>query len=328
MGREHEEADAPFGTRLLELGLDFTPPVDLDGFHRERHAPDQLPEKPLRRAGRCPAVSFQHVPAGDDVYDDAGRLEVVTDWDSLVSTYTYDRGGRPETVFRPNGLVTSHSFDDAGRLRGLTHTRNGVTFATYDCSHDDVGNRVTAHEWVRQPLAVATPDAIFANGFESGGLTGWSSSSTGSGTLTVTTPAALAGTYGMQALINSTTARYVQDTTPNSEPRYRVLFLFDPNSVTMAEGNAHYLFYGYTGTSTVGLRLELGYTAASGHWLQVSAVNNSTTWSYSGWANITDAPHVIELDWRSSTAGRVDWWIDGAMQTAVSGFDNSSRKID
>ena len=44
---------------------------------------------------------------------------------------------------------------------------------------------------------VSTPDAVFANGFESGNLSGWSSSSTGSGSLTVTTAAAMGGTYGL-----------------------------------------------------------------------------------------------------------------------------------
>ena len=41
----------------------------------------------------------------------------------------------------------------------------------------------------------------------------------------------MGGTYGVQALINGTSARYVQDTTPNAEPRYRARFYFDPNSL-------------------------------------------------------------------------------------------------
>ncbi len=273
-------------------------------------------------------LTYPDARAVSYAYDDAGRLVVVTDWDSLVTTYTYDRGGRPATTTLPNGIVSTSSFDDAGRLLSLTHVQGGTTLASYTYTYDDVGNRLTAAETVYTPATVSTPDVIFADGFESGGLGAWSSSSTGSGTLSVTTSAALAGAYGMQALINSTTARYVQDTLPYAEPRYRARFYFDPNSSTMGNNDAYYLFYGYTGSSTVVLRVELGFTTAGGYRLRVSALNNASTWSYSGWVGITDAPHAIELDWQSAVSGRVDWWIDGAPQAAVTGFDNSSRRID
>ena len=49
---------------------------------------------------------------------------------------------------------------------------------------------------------------------------------------------------------------YVQDDSPSAETRYRSRFRFDPNSITMTSGNAHHLFYGYAGTSTLVLRLE------------------------------------------------------------------------
>jgi len=201
--------------------------------------------------------------------------------------------------------------------------------ATYGYTYDDVGNRLTAAETLRQPGAsVSMPDAIFANGFESGNLSGWSSSSTGSGTLTVTTAAAMGGTYGMQALINSSAARYVQDTIPNAEPRYRARFYFDPNPSTMANNNAYYLFYGYTGSSTVVLRFEFGFTTAGGYRARVNALNNASTWTNSAWVNVTDTAHYFELDWQSAVSGRVDWWIDGVAQAAVTGFDNSARRID
>jgi RHS repeat-associated protein len=146
--------------------------------------------------------------------------------------------------------------------------------------------------------------------------------------LTVTTSAALAGTYGMQALINSTSARYVQDTIPYTETHYRARFYFDPNSSTMANNNAYYLFYGYTGSSTVVLRVEFGFTTAGGYRVRINALNNASTWTNSAWVNVTDAAHYFELDWQSGTSGRVDWWIDGVAQTAVTGFDNSARRID
>jgi hypothetical protein len=113
----------------------------------------------------------------------------------------------------------------------------------------------------------------------------------------------------------------------------RARFYFDPNSITMANNTAHYLFYGYTGTSTVVLRVEFGFTTASGYRLRVAMSNDSTTFTNSSWVNITDATHVIELDWQAATAagannGKVDWWLDGTQQTGVSGIDNDTRRID
>jgi len=263
------------------------------------------------------------------VYDDANRLETVTDWDSLLTTYVFDKGGRLGTVSLPNGIVSTYLFDSANRLTSLTHIDGSTTFATYGYTYDDVGNRLTTAETLRQPGAsVSVPDAIFANGFESGNLSGWSSSSTGSGTLTITTASAMDGTYGMQALINSTSARYVQDAIPYAESRYRARFYFDPNSSTMANNNAYYLFYGYTGSSTVVLRFEFGFTTAGGYRVRVNVRNNASTWTNSAWVNVTDAPHYFELDWQSGASGRVDWWIDGAPQPAATGFDNSARRID
>jgi hypothetical protein len=45
---------------------------------------------------------------------------------------------------------------------------------------------------------------IFSDGFESGDFSAWSSATTDGGDLSVTSAAALAGSYGMQALIDDT----------------------------------------------------------------------------------------------------------------------------
>ena len=119
-----------------------------------------------------------------------------------------------------------------------------------------------------------------------------------------------AGTYGTQALINSTSARYVQDTIPNAEPRYRAHFYFDPNSSTMANNDAYYLFYGFSGSSTVVLRVEFSRTTAGGYRVRVNALNNASTWTNSAWVNVTDAGHTFELGWQLATSGRVDCRID------------------
>jgi hypothetical protein len=181
------------------------------------------------------------------------------------------------------------------------------------------------------PTATPLPDLIFADGFESGNLSAWSSSTTNGGALSASTSAALAGTYGLQAAINSNTSIYVTDDLPNAEPRYRTRFYFDPNSIVMAAGNAHYLFYGYSGTATVVLRVELRYSG--GYQVRAALLNNGTTWTTSAWFNLSDAPHFLELDWRASTAagannGGLTLWIDGTQSANLTGVANDTRRID
>jgi hypothetical protein len=182
------------------------------------------------------------------------------------------------------------------------------------------------------PTSTTLPDLIFANGFEAGNLSAWSASTTNGGALSASTSAALVGTYGLRAAINSNTAIYVTDDTPNAEPRYRARFYFDPNSIVMSSGDAHYLFYGYTGASTVVLRVELRRSLGT-YQVRAALVNNSTSWTNSAWFSLSDALHFIELDWRAATAagannGGLTLWIDGTQLANLTGVANDTRRID
>ena len=178
----------------------------------------------------------------------------------------------------------------------------------------------------------SSTDLIFANGFETGNLSAWTSSSTDTGDLSVTSAAALAGSRGMQAVIDDASAIFVTDDTPIAEPRYRVRFYFDPNSVVMSNGDAHILFRGVSGSSTVAVRVELGFSAGT-YQIRAALVNDSTSWTQTSWFTISDSPHFIELDWRAATAagannGGLTFWIDGAQKQNVTGTDNDTRRID
>jgi hypothetical protein len=175
-------------------------------------------------------------------------------------------------------------------------------------------------------------DPIFADGFESGNLSAWSSSSTDGGHLSVSAAAALAGSNGLQAVISDNNGMYVTDETPNAESRYRARFYFDPNSISMRSGDAHYIFYGYHGTSTVVLRVELRNSSGA-YQLRAALLNDRTTWTSTSWTTISDGPHAIELDWRAATAagannGGLTLWIDGAQKANSTTVDNDTRRID
>jgi len=185
------------------------------------------------------------------------------------------------------------------------------------------------------PTATSTPssDLIFADGFESGNLSAWSSSSTNNGALLASSASALNGTgYGLEARITSNTEMYVSDTTPNTENQYRARFYFDPNSITMSNGNAHYILLGYYGSSTQAIRLELRYYALN-YQIRASVRTDSGTYRTTSWFTISDAPHYIEINWVASTAagannGSLSLWIDGVSRASLNLVDNDTQRID
>ncbi len=182
------------------------------------------------------------------------------------------------------------------------------------------------------PTNTPLPDLIFADSFESGGLAAWSSSTTDGGDLSVSAAAALHGSQGLQAVLDDNNAIYVADDLPDAEPRYRARFYFDPNSIAMAKNNAHYIFYGYSGDSTVALRVELRF-ASGNYQMRAALLNDGAGWQNSGWTILSDAPHAVELDWRAATAagandGGLTLWIDGVQRANLTGVDNDTWRID
>jgi hypothetical protein len=175
-------------------------------------------------------------------------------------------------------------------------------------------------------------DLIFADGFESGSFSAWSSSNTDAGSLSVITAATLIGNQGMRALINDNNVIYVTDDRPNAERRYRARFYFDPNSISMVSGNAHFIFRGLSGTSKAVLQME--FRLSSGiYQIRARLLNDGTTWTNTSWFTITDASHFIEFDWRAATAagannGSLTLWIDGVQKASLTAVDNDTLRID
>jgi len=181
------------------------------------------------------------------------------------------------------------------------------------------------------PSPTPSPDLIFADGFESGNLAAWSSSTTDGSNLSVGSGEALVGTQGMQALINDTNAIFVTDNTPNAEGVYNARFYFDPNTITMASGDNHFILYGYSGTKAI-LRVQFRFSSGA-YQLRAGLQNNGATWTDTSYVPISDAPHEIEVDWQAATGsgtnnGGLTFWIDGAQVSAVSGIANDTLKID
>jgi hypothetical protein len=175
-------------------------------------------------------------------------------------------------------------------------------------------------------------DLIFKEGFENGDLSAWSASMADPGDLTVTPSAALVGGQGLQVRIDDNTPTYLVDNSPNTEPRYRLRYYFDPNSITMANGDIHGILYGYSGSSTPVLLISFRYSSGT-YQIQAGLMDDGATWSYTGWFTISDAPHSIEVDWKAASAdgandGSLTFWIDGVQKSYIIGVDNDTRQID
>ena len=100
----------------------------------------------------------------------------------------------------------------------------------------------------------------------------------------------------------------------------------------MASGDAHFIFKGFMGTSTEVLLVEFCQSSGA-YQIRAALLDDGTTWINTNWFTISDAPHVIELDWQAATAagannGSLTLWIDEAQQANLSGVDNDTRRMD
>jgi len=195
----------------------------------------------------------------------------------------------------------------------------------------ETGTSIPIETHTPAPLPLL-PDLIFADGFESGNFSAWSSNVTDSGDLSVSTAAALVGGKGSQAVVDDGNSIYVTDNGPNGEPRYRARFFFDPNSIPMASGDAFHIFNGFAGTNTAVMRVEFGQFSGT-YKLRARILNDSSTWIDSNWFTISDARHFIEVDWWAATAegannGGLTLWIDSVQQPNLTGVDNNTWRVD
>ncbi|NOT05631.1 MAG: DUF1565 domain-containing protein [Anaerolineales bacterium] len=183
------------------------------------------------------------------------------------------------------------------------------------------------------PTATITAsDLIFTDGFEVSDFSAWSSSTTDANDLSVTSAAALQGGYGLQALIDDGNKIFVSDDRPNAESHYQVRFYFDPNSITMLNGEDFYIFQGYTSASATVLKVKFIFSNGS-YQLKASLLNDDTTWTSSSSIPISDSSQFIELDWQAATAvgannGSLTVWVNGVQQASLTGVDNDTQRMD
>jgi hypothetical protein len=259
----------------------------------------------------------------------------------VVAWNGYNQDGSGSGVF-------GHRFDPGGSPLGSDFQINSYitgTQAYAEIATDASGNFVVVWESNGQDGSsygvfgqrfAPGPDLIFADGFESGDLTHWSSAATDGTDLRSTAPAAMAGTaFGLEALVNDTNSLYVQDDTPVLESRYRARLYFDPNGFDPGEGQSHFrtrifIVFDPSGFRIITLVLK---RQAGAYSVETRVRRDDGTRADTGFLPISDGPHFIEFNWQRATApgasdGTLEMWIDGTSMATLTGIDNDLSSVD
>jgi hypothetical protein len=147
----------------------------------------------------------------------------------------------------------------------------------------------------------------------------------------------MAGTaYGLETAVDDIQALHVRDETPDTEPRYRARFYFDPNGFDPGEsvGKFRAIVFLALDESPVKRVVQIILRRLGGLYsLQARVVLDDGTRAETPFVSISDGPHVVEFDWvRASAPGAGDGsfqlWIDGVSAPPLTGLDNDEHAVD
>ncbi|MEZ5409252.1 MAG: multicopper oxidase domain-containing protein [Acidimicrobiales bacterium] len=189
---------------------------------------------------------------------------------------------------------------------------------------DAAGNWSTGTGGVRTANLTVSPDAVFANGFDTGNRPwGWSAASTtNNNRLTVTTGSPLAGTRSLRAQGNNT--NHVQynfggGTNP-ATPTLDAAFSFNPNN-NAGSGQDIFRAASNTNFSNLNTVFRVRYRRSGNQpqvQIQVGSGNTNTTWT-----NVTNnAANRIEVVWQSGTS--LQLYVNGTLAQTVTTTANGS----
>jgi hypothetical protein len=115
-----------------------------------------------------------------------------------------------------------------------------------------------------------------------------------------------------------------------------VRFYFDPNGFDPGEAQGHRrtrILIAFD-ESPVKRHIALVLRRVSGQYaIQARVRVDDNSQVDTGFFDVTDAPHFIEMDWRRATDalsndGSLEMWIDGASVSTLTGLSNSLRTVD
>ena len=155
------------------------------------------------------------------------------------------------------------------------------------------------------------------------------------GDLSVNTSCVLEGGDCLAALIDDQTAIYVEDTTPTDETDYQTRFLFDPNGLSMGEGEELDIFQALDDT-VVAFQVQLKKNGAS-YDIRLQVNDDNPSPQTTAWETIDNNVHEIVVEWWADTDGGADsggddgvarLWIDGVLIGTLTDIDNDTHQVD
>ncbi|MBX3035699.1 MAG: right-handed parallel beta-helix repeat-containing protein [Anaerolineales bacterium] len=220
---------------------------------------------------------------------------------------------------------------------GVLDTPNGASGTVYfDEFESRTGSYIGLHPNAPSVNpAPSRPDALFADNFESNNLNAWNPTLTkiDFGDLSTSSGSAYQSNYGLQALIDDVVVLKAVDSSPADEAQYRARFYFHPNSLTMNNNTAHFIFDGYdTDAEDYLFRLELLYENGS-YKLRPRIMKDNYATTNGSKYTISNAWHSIEIEWKKATAvgannGYLSLWIDGTLVGTIANVDNDLWTLD
>ncbi|MCB1054960.1 MAG: hypothetical protein KDD11_05540 [Acidobacteria bacterium] len=201
---------------------------------------------------------------------------------------------------------------------------------------DRVPDRMSAHV-VAQANAhpgclTYRDDVIFADDFQSG-LGTWTENDPNNRLATSGAAGIAPGSStGLAATIDAgdQSNAFLVDESPANERRYRLRFWYDPNSMTMQDNKRHKIatLFGSSPSQRRLLTLVIRKDPGAAYAILAKSHEDSDAWAKTAWINLSDLPHMIEVEWlRATVAGRGDgmlrFWLDGVLQETVTGIDNA-----
>jgi hypothetical protein len=236
--------------------------------------------------------------------------------DPLAAAPAWNGGGTPTAAIEPGSLA-----QDAGTASGApaVDQRGVPRDGAPDLGAFEIGN-----------------DLIFADGFESGDLSAWSSAQDDAGDLTAGPGAIGPPSPGLRAVVDDTAGVYVVDETPDDESRYRARFYFDPSGFDPGEAQAHLrtrLFLAFEEGPARRLVAIVLRRIGGAYSLMGRARLDDGSQASTPFVPITDGPHFVEVDWRRASTpdandGSFQMWIDGTSVATLSNLDNRLSGVD
>ena len=166
---------------------------------------------------------------------------------------------------------------------------------------------------------------VFNVTHNAGNLSEYDATATDGGDLSADAAAAMAGSgYGLQAVVDDTSALYGQVNVSLASAAFRYRFYFDPNGVSMGNGD-EFRLVDFCDGGSVRQFVDVEYSG-SAYNIRAQVVDDVGGWDTTGNQAITDAPHYIEVlvEYASSNVasdGRVTLWIDGSQEGQITGLD-------